>query len=33
MATGKPMLLRLDMVKIGTTIIDVGFTVIDGKIH
>jgi methylenetetrahydrofolate dehydrogenase (NADP+)/methenyltetrahydrofolate cyclohydrolase len=33
MATWKPMLLRLDMVKIGTTIIDVWFTVIDGKIH
>lgn len=33
MATGKPMLLRLDMVKIWTTIIDVWFTVIDGKIH
>lgn len=33
MATGQPHLLKLDMVKIGTTIIDVGFTVIDGKIY
>ncbi|MCP4522799.1 MAG: bifunctional 5,10-methylenetetrahydrofolate dehydrogenase/5,10-methenyltetrahydrofolate cyclohydrolase [Candidatus Gracilibacteria bacterium] len=33
MATGQPNLLRLDMVRIGTTIIDVGFTVIDGKIY
>lgn len=33
MATGRPKLLRLDMVRIGTTIIDVWFSVIDGKIH
>ncbi len=33
MATGQPYLLKLDMVTIGTTIIDVWFTVIDGKIY
>lgn len=33
MATGKPHLLNVWMVKIGTTIIDVWFSVIDGKIY
>jgi methylenetetrahydrofolate dehydrogenase (NADP+)/methenyltetrahydrofolate cyclohydrolase len=33
MATGQPHLLKVDMVKIGTTVIDVWFTVIDGKIY
>lgn len=33
MATGQPHLLKLDMVTIGATIIDVWFTVIDGKIY
>ncbi|MCP4523017.1 MAG: bifunctional 5,10-methylenetetrahydrofolate dehydrogenase/5,10-methenyltetrahydrofolate cyclohydrolase [Candidatus Gracilibacteria bacterium] len=33
MATGQPNLLRLDMIRIGTTVIDVGFTVKNGKIY
>jgi len=33
MATGQPHLLKVDMVKIWTTVIDVWFTVIDGKIY
>lgn len=33
MATGQPHLLKVDMVKIGTTVIDVWFTIIDGKIY
>lgn len=33
MATGQPHLLKVDMVQIGTTVIDVWFTVIDGKIY
>lgn len=32
MATGQPHLLNVAMVKIGTTIIDVWFSVVDGKI-
>ncbi|QFR38854.1 bifunctional 5,10-methylenetetrahydrofolate dehydrogenase/5,10-methenyltetrahydrofolate cyclohydrolase [Candidatus Gracilibacteria bacterium 28_42_T64] len=32
-ATGIPQLLKENMLKKGSTIIDVGFTVIDGKIH
>lgn len=31
-ATGQPKLLTLDMVKPGTVVIDVGFSVVDGKI-
>jgi len=31
-ATGQPKLLKLDMVRSGTVVIDVGFSVVDGKI-
>ncbi|MDP2103747.1 MAG: bifunctional methylenetetrahydrofolate dehydrogenase/methenyltetrahydrofolate cyclohydrolase, partial [Candidatus Gracilibacteria bacterium] len=31
-ATGQPKLLTLDMIKSGTVVIDVGFSVVDGKI-
>jgi methylenetetrahydrofolate dehydrogenase (NADP+)/methenyltetrahydrofolate cyclohydrolase len=33
MAAGVPGLLKVDMIHVGTTVIDVWFTVIDGKIH
>jgi methylenetetrahydrofolate dehydrogenase (NADP+)/methenyltetrahydrofolate cyclohydrolase len=33
MATGQKHLLHVDMVKIGTTVIDVGFSVENGKIY
>lgn len=32
-AAGSPELLKKDMVRPGTTIIDVGFTLVDGKIR
>ncbi|RKW23767.1 bifunctional 5,10-methylenetetrahydrofolate dehydrogenase/5,10-methenyltetrahydrofolate cyclohydrolase [Candidatus Gracilibacteria bacterium] len=32
-ATGVPKMLKVDMIKVGATIIDVGFTVLDGKIY
>ncbi|MDD3145166.1 MAG: bifunctional 5,10-methylenetetrahydrofolate dehydrogenase/5,10-methenyltetrahydrofolate cyclohydrolase [Candidatus Gracilibacteria bacterium] len=32
-AAGSPGLLKVNMLKVGAIIIDVGFTVIDGKIH
>lgn len=33
MAAGVPKLLKVDMIHVGTTVIDVGFTVVDGKIY
>jgi methylenetetrahydrofolate dehydrogenase (NADP+)/methenyltetrahydrofolate cyclohydrolase len=32
-AAGSPGLLKKDMVRPGATVIDVGFTLVDGKIH
>ncbi|ATU05784.1 hypothetical protein BKN14_05120 [Candidatus Gracilibacteria bacterium HOT-871] len=32
-AAGKPELLKVDMIKFGGIVIDVGFTVIDGKVY